>query len=75
MPFCVKAILNDYEVLPKHIARLWSAFSKLDKKNIGYITVDKIILHLSEREYSIVAPFCYRFFELIDKELGDKVSF
>ena len=70
-----KAILNDYEVLPKHIARFWSVFNKLDSLNIGYITVDKILLYLSEREYSIVAPFCYRFFELIDKELADRVSF
>ena len=35
-----KAILNEYEVLPKYIQRLWSTFNKLDKKNIGYITVD-----------------------------------
>ena len=31
--------------------------------------------HLSEREYSIVAPFCYRFFDIIDKELFDRISF
>jgi len=37
--------------------------------------VDKILTIISEREYSIVAPFTYRFFEIMDKELGDRVAF
>lgn len=70
-----QAVLNEYEVLPKHMARFWSVFNKLDTRNIGYVTVEQILRHLSEREYSVVAPFCYRFFELIDKELNDRASF
>ena len=70
-----KAVLNEYELLPKQVNRLWSIFCKLDKKSIGYIQVEKILVRVSEREYSIVAPFAYRFFEIIDKQLLDRVSF
>ena len=40
-----------------------------------YISIERLIAYLSEREYSILAPYAYRFFELMDKELNDKVSF
>lgn len=55
--------------------RLWAVFNHLDTKNIGYINVHQIIDHISEREYSVVTPYTYRFFDLIDKELSDKISF
>ena len=70
-----KAVLNEYELKQEHVKKLWSIFNKLDDQNIGYITVDKIMLNLSEREYSIVAPFTYRFFDIIDKELSDRIAF
>ena len=42
---------------------------------MNYISIERLIAYLSEREYSIIAPFAYRFFELVDKEIVDKVSF
>ena len=70
-----KAVLNEYEVPQKYIKRLWRTFCSLDKRNVGYINVSRILMNISEREYSIIAPFCYRFFELIDKEVQNQVSF
>ena len=38
-----KIVLNEYELLPRHIRRLWRIFINLDKKGLGYITVDHVI--------------------------------
>jgi hypothetical protein len=35
----------------------------------------QILIFLEEREYSVAAPCFYRFFDIIDKEFPDKVSF
>ena len=70
-----KAVLNEYELMPKHLRRLWASFCNLDRRNMNYISIERLIAYLSEREYSIIAPFAYRFFELVDKEIVDKVSF
>lgn len=65
----------DFEFLERDVVRVWKHFVKMDKDNTGFITIGDIFSYLSEREYSIVGPFLERFFELIDKEFVEKVSF
>lgn len=47
----------------------------MDKKLVGYVSVHQLMGLISEVEYSIIAPYLYRLFELIDKELTDMASF
>ena len=34
-----------------------------------------LLIFLEEREYSVTAPCFYRFFDIIDKEFHDRVTF
>eukprot|EP00347_Sterkiella_histriomuscorum_P006285 403353352 len=46
-----------------------------DKANIGYVTIGSIFGYLDERNYSIVAPYLERFFDLIDREHIERVNY
>ena len=67
--------MNDFEFLESDVLRLWKHFIKIDKDNTGYITIGQLFTYLSERQYSIVAPYLERFFDLIDKEHIEKVNY
>ena len=47
----------------------------MDRKLVGYVSVHQLMGLISEVEYSIVAPFMNRLFDLMDKELTDMASF
>ncbi len=39
------------------------------------VTPAEILFFLSEREYSVVSPQFYRFFDIIDKKIFDQCTF
>ena len=67
--------MNDFEFLENDIFRLWKHFIKIDKDESGYISIGQLFNYLDERNYSIVAPYLERFFDLIDREFIEKVNF
>ena len=67
--------MSDFEFFEEDVIRLWKIFIRIDKSNRGYISIGQLFTHLSERSYSIVAPYLERLFDLIDREEVDKCTF
>lgn len=67
--------MSDFEFLEEDVFKIWKYFIKIDKDNLGYITIGQIFGYLNERSYSIIGPYLERFFELIDREYIEKVSY
>lgn len=59
----------------KMVQKLWTTFLKIDEECKGYVKADQILTFIEERLYSIVSPFFYRLFDLIDKVEPDRVTF
>lgn len=67
--------MNDFEFLEADVFRLWKHFINIDKDYSGYISIGALFSYLNERSYSIVAPYLERFFDLIDREFIERVSY
>ena len=67
--------MTDFEFLEEDVLRIWKHFLIMDKENTGYLTIGHLFSYMNERNYSIVAPYLERFFDLVDKEHIEKVSF
>lgn len=46
----------------------------MDRGNTGYISIDQLFTYIDERNYSIVAPYLERFFDLIDRSNRDRIA-
>lgn len=54
---------------------MWKHFLEIDRHGRDYIVLDQLFTYISERPYSIIAPYMERFYELIDKLDLDRVIF
>ena len=67
--------MSDFEFLEEDVFRIWRYFNEIDKDYVKYITIGQLFAYLNERNHSIISPYLERFFELIDREYIEKVSF
>lgn len=65
----------DFDLSENDVFRLWKHFIRMDKFNTGTINRNDITLYVDERNYSIIAPFIERFFDLIEKEDNERITF
>jgi hypothetical protein len=61
--------MNDYCLLEDDLFRLWEIFISLDESKRNRLTLGQLFDQIDERDYSIIAPFLERFYELIDIKL------
>jgi hypothetical protein len=47
----------------------------IDSKGSGYITLECMFMFLEEELNSVISPYLSHFFQLIDKEVDDRISF
>jgi Ca2+-binding EF-hand superfamily protein len=66
--------MKEYFIDIDDLKKIWMGFLNMDKKNRGFITMNHLMEYLNERNYSVLAPFLERFFELIDKADIDKIK-
>ena len=71
----IKQALNEFFLDIRDLKNIWMAFIKMDKKSRGYITLLHLFDYLDEAAYSVIAPYLERFFDLIDKQKEDRVTF
>jgi Ca2+-binding EF-hand superfamily protein len=61
--------MNDYCLLEEDLFRLWEIFISLDESKRNRLTLGQLFDQIDERDYSIIAPFLERLYELIDIKL------
>lgn len=61
--------MNDYQLTEDDLFKLWEIFISLDEKKKNRLTLGQLFDQIDERDYSIVAPYLERFYELIDIKL------
>ena len=65
----------DFDLSENDAFKLWKHFIRMDKFNTGTITLHDLLIYIDERSYSIIGPFSERFFDLIEKEDMNRVTF
>lgn len=71
----LKKYMREFFIDLEDLKKIWVAFLAMDYKNRGFINLNHLINYMSEKSYSVVAPFVERFFELIDKAASDNCTF
>jgi Ca2+-binding EF-hand superfamily protein len=72
----IQDILNNFFIEPDELDKLWEFFKKVDHTKSGYIMLKELYLVINQNpSMSIVGPILDRFFNLIEKEFKDKVTF
>jgi len=72
----IKNVMNEHFLELDDLKSIWMSFLCMDKKNRGFITLQHLADYLEETNYSVVAPYMERYFELIDKSMGtDRCNF
>jgi EF-hand domain len=61
--------MNDYCLLEEDLFKLWEIFISLDESRRNRLTLGQLFDQIDERDYSIIAPYLERFYELIDIKL------
>jgi len=61
--------MNDYQLNEDDLFLLWEIFISLDEKKKNRLTLGQLFDQIDERDYSILAPYLERFYELIDIQL------
>lgn len=61
--------MNEYCLLEDDLFRLWEIFVSLDEGKRNRLTLGQLFDQIDERDYSIIAPYLERFYELIDIKL------
>ena len=61
--------MNDYCLLEEDLFKLWEIFISLDEQKRNRLTLGQLFDQIDERDYSIIAPYLERFYELIDIKL------
>jgi Ca2+-binding EF-hand superfamily protein len=72
----VQDIMSKYFIEPEELNKLWEFFKRVDHTKSGYITLKELYLIINQNpSIAIVGPVLDRFFNLIEKEFKDKVTF
>jgi hypothetical protein len=61
--------MNDYQLMEDDLFKLWEIFVSLDENKRNRLTLGQLFDQIDERDYSIIAPYLERFYELIDIRL------
>lgn len=64
--------MNDYQLTEDDLFTLWEIFISLDEKKKNRLTLGQLFDQIDERDYSIIAPYLERFYELIDIRLPEQ---
>ena len=54
--------------------RLWEIFVSLDEGKRNRLTLGQLFDQIDERDYSVIAPYLERFYELIDIKLPEETD-
>jgi hypothetical protein len=72
----IKQVMNEFFLEVEDVRDIWMAFLKMDKKERGFITLNHLMEFLSEKPYSVLAPFIEYFFSNIDCSIAsDRCTF
>ncbi len=61
--------MNEYCLLEDDLFTLWEIFVSLDENKRNRLTLGQLFDQIDERDYSIIAPYLERLYELIDIKL------
>ncbi len=59
----------------EEIINFHKIFRSIDKKGNGYVNIENLYSFLNEELNSVISPYLEYFFQLIDKEADDKITF
>ncbi len=63
--------MNEYCLLEEDLFRLWQIFISLDEGKRNRLTLGQLFDQIDERDFSVIAPYLERFYELIDIKLPE----
>ena len=63
--------MNEYCLLEEDLFRLWEIFISLDEGKRNRLTLGQLFDQIDERDFSVIAPYLERFYELIDIKLPE----
>ena len=63
--------MNEYCLLEEDLFRLWEIFISLDESKRNRLTLGQLFDQIEERDFSVIAPYLERFYELIDIKLPE----
>jgi hypothetical protein len=63
--------MNEYCLLEDDLFRLWEIFISLDEGRRNRLTLGQLFDQIDERDFSVIAPYLERFYELIEIKLPD----
>ncbi|KAL4434591.1 hypothetical protein ABPG74_007375 [Tetrahymena malaccensis] len=78
MPFKnkqVEEIAKKFLLSPQDMIFFHSVFRKMDKLGNGYISEDSMFEFVQEEKTSVLSPYITKLFQLIEKEIPDRVCF
>ena len=72
----LKQVMNEFFLEVEDVRDIWMGFLKMDRKQRGFITLNHLMEYLSEKPYSVLAPFIEYFFSNIDCSIApDRCTF
>ena len=63
--------MNEYCLLEEDLFRLWEIFISLDEGRRNRLTLGQLFDQIDERDFSVIAPYLERFYELIEINLPE----
>jgi|LauGreDrversion4_2_1035121.scaffolds.fasta_scaffold107604_3 hypothetical protein len=63
--------MNEYCLLEEDLFRLWEIFISLDEGRRNRLTLGQLFDQIDERDFSVIAPYLERFYELIEIKLPE----
>jgi hypothetical protein len=63
--------MNEYCLLEEDLFKLWEIFISLDEGRRNRLTLGQLFDQIDERDFSVIAPYLERFYELIEIKLPE----
>jgi hypothetical protein len=63
--------MNEYCLLEEDLFKLWEIFISLDEGKRNRLTLGQLFDQIDERDFSVIAPYLERLYELIEIKLPD----
>lgn len=71
----IKHAMQEYYLSINDIKKIWSGYLSMDYKRRGWVNFNHLLSYLQEQKYSVVEPFLFKFWELIDRTDREKCRF
>ena len=67
--------MTEFQLRLEDLNAIWQDYLRVDQEMSGSVTHDQLLASISETQASIAAPFFSRFFQLINRDKIDRVTF